>query len=217
MVSARNYGSILGVISYMETLKFNVNWDYRCPFARIINEHIVVGLQNGADWKVNFIPFSLTDVHSEEGDPPSWEDPAKADELLPGQVGIVIKKVFPEVFNDFHVLLFSMRHDHGKDLRNIDVLRAAISEVGLDPKEVFAEIESGWPLKEYREQHEESVRSYSVFGVPTIFVGERAAFVRLMKRADGNPQTSIDYIEKIVDQISNHPEINELKHTTVSN
>ena len=38
-----------------------------------------------------------------------------------------------------------------------------------------------------------------------------------MKRAYGNPQTSIHYIEKIVDQIANQPEINELKHTTVSN
>ncbi len=201
----------------MDTAKFNVNWDYRCPFARIVNEHIVVGLRNGANWEVNFLPFSLTEIHSEEGEPPSWEDPAKADELLAGQVGITIKKKYPDAFHDFHVLLFSMRHDHGKDLRNKGILESAISQVGLVPQTVFAEIEKGWPLEEYRQQHEESVRDYSVFGVPTIFVGGKAAFVRLMKRADGNPQTSIDYIEKIVDQIANHPEINELKHTTISN
>lgn len=201
----------------MDTIKFNVNWDYRCPFARIINEHIVFGLENGANWDVTFVPFSLTDVHTEEGDPPSWEDPSKSDELLAGQVGIVIKNKFPETFNKFHVLMFSKRHDEGMDLRKREVLEAAIKEVGLDPGLIFQEIESGWPLEEYRSQHEESVRNHAVFGVPTIFVDDKAAFVRLMTRANGDAKTSIDYIEKIVDQIANHPEINELKHTTISN
>ncbi len=201
----------------MDTLKFNVNWDYRCPFARIINEHIVIGLQNGADWEVAFTPFSLTDVHTEEGDPTSWEDPSKADELLAGQVGIVIRDKFPESFLKFHVLLFSMRHDQGKDLRKREVLEEAISQTGLESDAIFSEIASGWPLKQYREEHEASVAKYSVFGVPTIFADGKAAFVRLMKRADGNPQNSIDYIEKIVDQIANHSEINEIKHTKITN
>ncbi|TAN29841.1 MAG: protein-disulfide isomerase [Actinomycetota bacterium] len=201
----------------MDTIKFNVNWDYRCPFARIVNEHVVVGLKNGANWEVEFIPFSLTQVHTEEGDIPSWEDPSKATELLAGQIGIVVKNKFPEAFNDFHVAMFSIRHDKGKDLRDKQVLKEVVAQVGLSPEAVFAEIESGWPLKEYRQNHEDSVSKYSVFGVPTIFANDKAAFVRLMKRADGNPQTSIDYIEKIVDQIANNSEINELKHTTIPN
>ncbi|NNN19872.1 MAG: protein-disulfide isomerase [Acidimicrobiaceae bacterium] len=201
----------------MSTLKFSVNWDYRCPFARIINEHIVIGLQHGADWQVDFIPFSLTEVHTEENAISSWEDPSKADELRAVQAGIVIMKEFPEAFREFHLLTFSIRHDQAKDLRNQEVLAEAISQVRLDPNHVFAEIESGWPLKEYRMQHEESVNKFSVFGVPTIFVDDKAAFVRLMTRADGNPKTSIKYIEQIIDQIANHSDINELKHTTLSN
>ena len=201
----------------MESLKFDVNWDYRCPFARIINEHVVIGLQHGANWQVNFIPFSLTEVHTEEGEPPSWEDPSKTDELLAGQVGIVIKDKYPSEFWQFHVLLFSMRHDQGKDLRKKEVLDDAIEQVGLDPQAIYDEIALGWPLEEYRREHEGSVAKYSVFGVPTIFVDGKAAFVRLMKRADGNPKASVEYIEKIVDSIANHPEINELKHTTISN
>ncbi len=201
----------------MNTLKFNVNWDYRCPFARILNEHIVVGLQNGADWEVEFIPFSLTEVHTEEGEISSWEDPSKAAELLAGQVGIVIKNKFPESFNAFHVAMFSARHDEGKDIRIKEVVEEVIAQAGLNPEAVLAEIASGWPLQEYRQDHEDSVSKYSVFGVPTIFADGKAAFVRLMKRADGDPQTSIGYIERLVDQIANNSEINELKHTTIRN
>ncbi|MCL5077149.1 MAG: DsbA family protein [Actinobacteria bacterium] len=199
----------------MSELSFNVNWDYRCPFARIVNEHIVFGLQNGAPWKVDFLPFSLTEVHTEEGDIPSWDDPSKADELLAVQVGIVAKNNFPDKFYDLHVHLFSLRHEQGLNLRNRSVLEAGISDVGLDPKQIFDEIDSGWPLKEFRKQHEESVTKYATFGVPTIFVDGKAAFVRLMARTNGNPKDSIDHIERIVGQIKNHSEINELKHTTI--
>ena len=54
---------------------FSVTWDYRCPFARIAHEHVVEGLLDGADWDVTFVPFSLGQVHVEEGEPDIWETP----------------------------------------------------------------------------------------------------------------------------------------------
>ncbi len=48
---------------------FAVTWDYRCPFARNAHEHVVAGLEAGADWEVDFLPFSLNQMHVEEGDP----------------------------------------------------------------------------------------------------------------------------------------------------
>ena len=36
----------------MPTHTFAVTWDYRCPFARNAHEHVVTGLQGGADWDV---------------------------------------------------------------------------------------------------------------------------------------------------------------------
>ncbi len=41
----------------MKTAEFSVTWDYRCPFARNANEHILTALQGGAEWDVTFIPF----------------------------------------------------------------------------------------------------------------------------------------------------------------
>lgn len=199
----------------MSKLQFNINWDYRCPFARIINDHIVIGLENGANWDVEFLPFSLTEVHTDESETPSWEDPSKSAELIAVQVGIVVQKKFPDQFYNLHRKLFSARHDEGADLRDATVLRSAISSVGLNPEEIFGEIESGWPLEEFRTSHIESVLKYETFGVPTFFIDGKAAFVRLLERADDNPSRSIELIERIVNQINNHSEINEIKHTTI--
>ena len=79
-------------------LSFAVNWDYRCPFARNAHEHVVSALQAGADWDVDFVAFSLSQGHREEGDPPVWEDPAKARDLLAMQAGIVVRDRYPDLF-----------------------------------------------------------------------------------------------------------------------
>ena len=59
------------------TLSFAVTWDYRCPFARNFHEHVLTGLEAGADWDVRFVPFSLDQVHVAEGDPDVWDDPSR--------------------------------------------------------------------------------------------------------------------------------------------
>ena len=53
------------------TTAFSINWDYRCPFARNGNEHVMAALEGGADYDVTFVAFSLNQVHVDEGEPPS--------------------------------------------------------------------------------------------------------------------------------------------------
>ena len=48
-------------------LSFGVTFDYRCPFARNAHEHLVQGLKDGADWDVQFLPFSLSQNKVDEG------------------------------------------------------------------------------------------------------------------------------------------------------
>ena len=38
------------------TLSFAVTWDYRCPFARNVHEHLVNGQAGGADWDLRYVP-----------------------------------------------------------------------------------------------------------------------------------------------------------------
>ena len=57
------------------TRAFAVSFDYRCPFARNAHESVVAGLRAGRDWDVPFTPFSLDQVHVEDGETPVWDRP----------------------------------------------------------------------------------------------------------------------------------------------
>ncbi|MHB8219177.1 MAG: DsbA family protein [Acidimicrobiales bacterium] len=196
-------------------ISFAVTWDYLCPFARNAHEHLVAGLEGGAPWDVTFSPFSLVQAHVDEGQPPVWDEPGEAKGVLALQAGIVVRDRWPELFGAAHRALFAARHDDGRDLADPDVVRDVLTSCGVAADGVFEQIAQGWPLKELRRAHEESVSRYEVFGVPTFVVGDRAVFVRLMTRPNGDSALARSTVERVLGLVTEHPEINEFKHTTV--
>ena len=190
--------------------QFAVSFDYRCPFARNGHESVVAGLREGRDWDVRFLPFSLDQVHVEEGEPPVWE--REPDVWGTGVLallwGIAIRDSFADHFLDWHVAAFAARHDEGRQIAKADVLADVARSVGLDADAVAAEVASGRPLKVLAEEHTEADRRWHVFGVPTFIVGERAAFVRLMDRANAAE------VDKVLDLLE-WTDLNEFKHTSV--
>jgi hypothetical protein len=198
------------------TTRFAVTWDYRCPFARNAHEHLVVGLQAGAPWEVEFVPFSLSQVHLEEGGPDVWDDPSKRANLVAMEAGIVVRDRMPERFADLHLGLFRARHDDALDLREEAVVRKTLTEAGVDADAVLAEIADGWPLEVFRKQHEASVAEHAVFGVPTFVLDGRAVFVRLMNRPQGDAELARRSIDRVVDLLGGWPELNEYKYTTIA-
>jgi protein-disulfide isomerase-like protein with CxxC motif len=201
----------------MATRSFAVTFDYRCPFARNIHEHILDGLAGGADWDVDFRPFSLSQVHVEEGEPSVFDDERAADELLALEAAVVVRARWPEAFPAVHRALFAARHDHARDIRDKDVVLSAVREAGVDDADaVLTEIAAGWPRQAVRDSHEQAVSTHRVFGVPTFIVGDTAVFVRVMTRPQGDRANAIATIERVLDLIENHAELNEFKHTTIS-
>ena len=200
----------------MELTAFSVTYDYRCPFARNAHEHIVEALEAGAGWDVTFLPFSLTQIHVEEGGTPVWDDPDKAADLLALEVSVVVRDQVPERFLAAHRALFSARHDDAGDLRDEAVVRAALASADVDADAVFAALEDGAVAKEVRRAHEAAAGDLHVFGVPTFIVGDRAVFVRLMTRPQGDATLARQTIEHVVSLIDGHPELNEFKYTAIS-
>jgi DSBA-like thioredoxin domain len=196
--------------------KYAATWDYRCPFARNGHEHILDGLEAGADWQVTFVPFFLNQTHVPEGGTPAWEDPAHQPDLLALSAGVVVRDRFPDQFAAVHRALFTARHDAGGDLRDPAVVRAALSEAGADADAVLAEVEDGWPAKTIREEHERAVEEHAVFGVPTFVVGDRAVFVRLMTRPGGDGALARRTVDQVLELLTEHPELNEFKYTRVT-
>lgn len=194
---------------------FGLTYDYRCPFARIVHEHVLTALRGGAGWDVRFVPFSLTQAHVAEGEPAVWDDPARRRDLLAVAASLVVRDQFADRFLDVHGALFSARHDDGGDLRDEAVVAAALRSAGVDADEVLAEVGEGGPLATFRREHERAVAEHQVFGVPTVIVGHRAAFVRLLERADGDAELARATVERVVGLVDGVPSLNELKHTSI--
>ncbi|HVX21466.1 MAG TPA: DsbA family protein [Acidimicrobiales bacterium] len=197
---------------------FSVNWDYLCPFARNAHEHLLTGLEAGAPWEVTFVPFSLMQSHVPEGEPAVWEAAdhgAEVKGLLALQAGLVVRDRFPDRFGAVHRGLFAARHDQGQRLEDVAVVTAVLDDAGVPAAEVLAAVDEGWPLDQVRLAHEGSVKDHQAFGVPTFVVDDKAVFVRLMTRPDGDGDVARRTVEAVVDLMVTRPEINEFKYTSI--
>jgi len=114
-----------------------------------------------------------------------------------------------------HRALFAARHDRALDLRRRDVLSEVLAAAGVDAAAVLSEIDNGWPLKTFQDEHTKAVSEWGVFGVPTFVHEGRAAFVRLLDRPGEDPAASIRTIERIVELLDEWPALNEFKHTRI--
>jgi hypothetical protein len=194
---------------------FGITYDYRCPFARNLHEHVLLGLADGARWDVAFVPFSLNQVHVSPGEPDVWDDPARARDLLAMRVGVAVRDRWPERFREVHAALFAARHGEGLDLRDADVVGRVVAEQGLDGREVLEWAASSVVGDALRRDHEAAVAEHDVFGVPTVIVDGRAVFIRLMERPHGDAARACRTVERLLDIVRAWPELNELKATTI--
>lgn len=190
--------------------QFAVTFDYRCPFARNGHDSVVAGLRAGRDWDVTFVPFSLDEVHVEEGEPDIWDRPSaeQGSGVKALCWAIAVRDEFPDKFLDWHIAAFDARHNDGAAIAKDEVLTEIAISVGLDPEAIKAEVATGRPLKVLAESHTAAVKEHEIFGVPTFVRGDQAVFVRLMDRT--NPED----IDKVLDLLE-WTDLNEFKHTSV--
>jgi len=188
-----------------------VTFDYLCPFARNAFEAIAAGLEAGRDWRVGYLPFSLTQAHVPEGETPAWER-AEGDRYTSGvlalQWGLAVRDGFPERFGAFHLKAFAARHDDALDIKDEAVLRKVAESVGLDADAVAAVVATGEPKRTLIAEHTQALERWHVFGVPTVIEGDEAVFVRLMERG------RVDDLDQVL-SLLNATRLNEFKRTTV--
>ncbi|MCA1834475.1 MAG: DsbA family protein [Actinomycetota bacterium] len=192
------------------TRSFALTFDYRCPFARNAHEAVVAALREGRDWQVRFLPFSLDQVHVPEGEAPVWKraQGERGSGIMALEWGIAARDAFPEQFLDFHIALFALRHDLARKLDDVDALRDAAKRSGLDPDAVEAKVATGAPLATLAREHEDAVKTWSVFGVPTFIEDDEAVFVRFMERG------RTDDLDRALDLVQ-WSRLNEFKRTRV--
>ena len=193
------------------TQTFAVTFDYLCPFARNAAEAVAGGLREGRDWDVRQVPFSLAQVHVEDGDLDVWDREATAPGTSGVQAlcwGLAVRDRHPDVFLNYHLASFAARHDQAANINDPAVLAQVAASVGLDAAEIAGEVATGRPLDTLAAEHTQAVKRWSVFGVPTFIAGEEAVFVRLMER--GN----LGDVQQVLDMLAWTP-LNEFKRTVV--
>jgi 2-hydroxychromene-2-carboxylate isomerase len=190
---------------------FSLTYDYLCPFARIANETVVEALREGAPWEITFVPFSLAEVHIEEGEPSVWDrspDAAGVRGVRALAWSLAVRDGFPDAFVDFHIGLFSARHDRAADVDADETLYEVAAAAGLDSAAVAAVVAGGGPLATLAKEHTEAFERWSVFGVPTFIAGDEAVFVRFMVRHQ------VEDVGRVLDMLS-WTNLNEFKRTTI--
>lgn len=196
------------------TRSFAVTWDYRCPYGRIVHDHVVTGLLAGADWNVTFLPYCLGQSNRDPGLPPIWETPQADSGLFALQVGVAARDADPKNFPSFHRSVYDYRHTRAGNLNDRAALADMLGAAGIDAASIFAAVDGGGPLRTIAREHAQYVDSHEVWGVPTFVVDDKAVFVRLLRTAEGDGRTAISTIERILNDID-WPILNEFKHTSV--
>lgn len=196
------------------TRSFGLTFDYRCPFARLVHDHVVEGLRAGADWNVTFLPFCLGQAHVEYGEQDIWETPERDSGLLTLQLAISLRDQQPNALLDYHQSMFNYRHVNGGNLGDRAKITTIIESAGGNAEQAFADVESGRTLAVVREEHTKFVNSHQVWGTPTFIVDDKAVFVRLLDHAHGDAAVATRTIDRILDDID-WPILNEFKHTSV--
>lgn len=197
------------------TRRFSLAFDYLCPFARNANEHVTAGLRAGAAWDVRFVPYSLAQGHVGEDEVDVWERerPLEASGLLALAAGVAVRDTAPAHFLDVHDALFAARHDHGRDLKEREVVADALASGGVEPAPILARIDDDGTLATVRAEHEALVASHEVWGVPTFLTDARAVFVRLLERPHDDPAVTRGRIEQVLDLVDGQTVLHEFKQT----
>lgn len=191
---------------------FDLSFDYRCPFAKNIHLHVVTALKAGAGFSVNFVPWTLSQVHHQEGTPDVWDNPIFDSDLLALAAGVSIRDQQPDHFLAAHEALFRARHERAIRLVTLEEIDVVLEPLGIDMQQVKKDVATRRPHQVIAQSYVEFSR-YEAFGVPTFVVNNDATFVRYMSMPTDDARASIDLIESLVALMANQPALNEFKHT----
>lgn len=195
---------------------FGLSYDYRCPFAKNIHLHVLAVLAAGADFTVEFIPWTMSQGHRAAGAPDVWDDPAYDEALLALAASISVRDEQPAYFLRAHEALFRARHERAIRLATTTDIVDVLGPLGVDTDRVLADVASRRPHRVIGESFR-AMQSYEAFGVPTFVVGDDATFVRYMTPPSDDGLASAAIIDSLVTLMAHQPALNEFKHTRVAN
>jgi predicted DsbA family dithiol-disulfide isomerase len=175
-----------------EAIRFDVYFDYLCPYsyeaAALLRRVATAGLEFGVHWRY----FSLTQVNNVEPGWTIWDAPL--DSPARGRLAFQAAESARRQgrFDDFHWRLLAARHEDGESLEDERTIQAVGAAAGLDLEQLKRDVEDRDVLAALKRDHLDAVERHHVFGTPTfVFDDAGAAYVRLRPAPDGEEATRV--------------------------
>ena len=191
---------------------FELSYDYRCPFAKNIHLHVLSALRAGADFSVDFVPWTMSQGYRADGAPDVWDDPAHDPDLLALAASVSVRDQQLDKFLAAHEALFRARHERAIRLVTLEEIDTVLTPVGVDVEMLRLDLQSRRPHQVIGENFRR-FEQIEAFCVPTFVVGDDATFVRYMTPPGDDPKASISLIESLVTLMTAQSALNEFKHT----
>jgi predicted DsbA family dithiol-disulfide isomerase len=197
-------------VAVAEPIKFDVFFDFQCPFVYRAARLIDSVRRSGRDLDVRWRYFSLTQVNSKDDGWAVWNAPAS--EKVRGRLAFQAAEAARRQgrFEDLHMPLLLARHRDGLDLDEPAVVEQVAAGVGLDPERFRNDIADPSILDRLAEDHAHAVTDHGVFGTPTfLFADGASAYVRLSESVNGN--SASDLFDRLLTVAAAEPRILEIK------
>src|SRR5690242_2473493 len=171
-----------------ETIKFDIFFDYHCPFVFRASRLVEAVRQTGErNLDVTWRSFSLTQVNSKDDGWTVWGAPPS--EPMRGRLAFMAAEAARRQgrFDEIHRLLLAARHHDRADIDDAAVVETAAAAAGLDLDRFGADLADPSILDALARDHTEGVSRFGVFGTPTfVFSDDASAYVRLAESATEN-------------------------------
>jgi predicted DsbA family dithiol-disulfide isomerase len=194
-----------------ELIRFDVFFDYQCPFVYRMAGLIDAVRQTGErDLDVRWRYFSLTQVNSKDDGWTVWDAPAS--ELVRGRLAFQAAEAARRQgrFDDLHQPLLQARHRDGLDLDDPHVAEQLAAGAGLDMARFRRDVADPSILEALATDHLAAVAEHGVFGTPTlVFASGPAAYVRLASSA--SQDGVLDVFDRLMTVAAGEPRILEIK------
>jgi 2-hydroxychromene-2-carboxylate isomerase len=112
--------------------------------------------------------FSLEVVNRKEGVVPDYQQDGSW--VAQRTMALVRRQYGNEAVERLYLTLGAARHGRKEDIRQADGVREAVKRAELDPGLVNAALADESTIQDVLNDHEEAVRRYKAFGVPTIAI-----------------------------------------------
>jgi len=194
-----------------EPIRFDVFFDYQCPYVYRASLLIDEVRRSGRELDVRWRYFSLTQVNSKDDAWTVWDAPGA--EPVKGRLAFAAAEAARRQhrFDVLHLALLSARHRDRLELDEPGVVESVAAHAGLDMERLKTDLADPSILDALEADHRHAVTELGIFGTPTfVFEGGASAYVRLTapaEEADG----SVQVFERLLAVAAEEPRILEIK------